>query len=211
MDYPKSIKQNFSEKEMVELATNKPEWAGIAKIAKIEIDFEDYGPHYDYRRWWTDVTLEIQEDGKDKQYNLHYSDRYDYDGRCPKEYFVEGTNIAFVGTKTEHGLQLTMIGEPADLEAIQEKVNAAIENGTTILKIEKIKEQLQSAGDILLKPLKAAFTELKKNWEESKKARELAEKARIAAEKADREAKNNRPTGIYARPEEQTRDNNISK
>lgn len=205
---PKTIEENFREDEMIQLATEGQQlWSGIAKVSKIENGCYYWGPHDDYTTYTQTVSLELEEKNGLETYKLHYENSHD----LMKNKFTEGTNIAFIGSKEADKLQLIMIGEPADLEEIQAKVKDATENGQTIIKMRKLKEQLQSAGALLVKPLKIAFTELKDSWEARKQAKEAREKARIAEEKAQRDARNSRPTGMYSAPEEQSRDGNISK
>lgn len=208
MTIPKTIKENFKENEMIQLAEEGQQlWSGIAKVSKVEDGCYYWGPHDDYTTYTQTVNLELEGKNGLETYELHYENRHNpIDNK-----FTEGTNIAFIGSKEGDKLQLIMIGEPADLEEIQAKVKDATENGQTIIKMNKLKEQLQSAGTLLAKPIRAAFNELKESWEARKQAKEAREKAKIAEEKAKRDARNGRPTGIYSAPEEQSRNGNISK
>ena len=215
INVPKYVNDEFKENEMIDLANEgQALWAGIAKVASINTESFDYGPHGDYTTWITTIKLELEgQDGSDT-FTLVYGDHpsdFNRGSKYREKKFKEGANISFVGTKDDNQLHLIMVGEPADLEAIQEKVNDAIENGRTIIKINKIKEQLQTAGALLVEPLVNTFNDLRDAWEARKQAKTEREKARIAEEKAQREAKNNRPTGMYSQPEEQSRNGNISK
>lgn len=203
----KGINYKFNQLEMTELAEKgQALWSGIAKVSKVDIDTRDWGQGGMNTHYTTTVQLELEGKNGLETYTLEYGSEHG-----PEKIFEEGKNIAFIGTKDQDKLSVIMIGEPADLETIQSKLKTAIENGQAIIKVNKLKEKLQIADAFLIKPLKAAHAELKESWDAVKRERREKEEAAKEAAKADREAKNNRPTGIYSKPEEQTRNNDILK
>ena len=203
----KTLNGKFSQEEMAELAEEGQQlWSGIANVSKVNVETRDWGQGGINTHYTTTVELALE--GKDgpETYTLQYGSEYG-----PEKRFEESKNIAFIGTKKENELSIIMIGEPADLETIQSKIKTAIENGQAIIKMNKLKEKLQVADAFLIKPLKAAYAELRESWENVKRERKEREAAAVEAAKAEREAKNNRPTGMYSQPEQTNRTNDITK